>query len=102
MAPKVLGLYGPVFFSAAPARMRDGLAHCAESDKVRDVRVLGAIGVVELNEQPDQRSLQKSLVDKGVWIRPFGRLVYIMPAYSIGSLDLEKLFLAISGTVQEL
>jgi adenosylmethionine-8-amino-7-oxononanoate aminotransferase len=77
--------------AAIAARLQEGLAECRDLQAVRDVRVLGAIGVVELAELPDHRLLQQQFVDKLVWIRPFGRLVYIMPAYNIGEDDLDML-----------
>jgi adenosylmethionine-8-amino-7-oxononanoate aminotransferase len=70
------------------SKLRAGLAPCKEMAPVKDVRVLGAIGVVELHEAPDHRALQQQFVDKLVWIRPFSRLVYIMPAYIIDEDDL--------------
>ena len=72
-------------------KMREGLLPFSGAKNVNDVRVLGAIGVVELEEQPDLRVLQQQFVDKEVWIRPFGRLVYIMPSYNIPGRDLDKL-----------
>jgi adenosylmethionine-8-amino-7-oxononanoate aminotransferase len=72
-------------------KLRTGLASCKDMAPVKDVRVLGAIGVVELHEVPDHRALQQQFVDKRVWIRPFSRLVYIMPAYIIDEKDLDFL-----------
>ncbi|MCA1765481.1 MAG: aminotransferase class III-fold pyridoxal phosphate-dependent enzyme, partial [Desulfobulbaceae bacterium] len=83
-------------------KLWSGLAPCRQFAAVKEVRVLGAIGVVELHEGPDHRALQQKLVDKLVWIRPFGRLVYIMPAYNINQDDLAFLVEKMVETVGEL
>jgi len=76
-----------------------GLAPCRNAPGVRDVRVLGAIGVVELEEPVDMLRVQPLFVDRGVWLRPFGRLVYTMPPYIIDTGDLALVTDAIRAVV---
>lgn len=71
--------------------LREELLPALDSDKVADVRVLGAIGVIEMKAAVDVTVVQQQFVDFGVWIRPFGKLVYIMPAYLMGEADLRRL-----------
>ena len=77
------------------AGLRNGLDRCSELSVVEDVRVLGAIGVVELYEPVEMAQAQRRFVEAGVWVRPFGRLVYLMPPYIIESTDLAQLTAAI-------
>ncbi len=81
------------------AVLREGLAPCRDARGVVDVRVLGAIGVVELEEPVDMKTVQPAFVDQGVWIRPFGRLVYIMPPYITNNDQLGTLCTAIERVV---
>lgn len=67
---------------------------------VADVRVLGAIGVVETRQAVDVAKAQKAFIDAGVWIRPFGRLIYLMPPYIIDPADLSKLTSALGLGLQ--
>ncbi len=75
--------------------LRAGLAPCIDLPSVADVRVLGAIGVVELREPVDMQAIQPAFVEAGVWVRPFGRLVYLMPPFVIGDDDLARLCAAV-------
>nr|WP_218955336.1 MULTISPECIES: adenosylmethionine--8-amino-7-oxononanoate transaminase [unclassified Acinetobacter] len=70
--------------------------------QVKAVRVLGAIGVVELHQPVDQAHFQAECVRRGVWIRPFGRLVYVMPPYVISDAQLETLLKQMVEMVQEM
>jgi len=69
----------------------EGLAPCRKFGTVADVRVLGAIGVVELHKPVDMVRIQPEFVRRGVWVRPFGKLVYVMPSYVIEPCDLNFL-----------
>ncbi len=71
--------------------LEKGLEPCRGLSGVKDVRVLGAIGVVELEQPVNMARIQASFVDNGVWVRPFGRLVYVMPPYIIDNQDLRRL-----------
>jgi len=78
---------------------KDELACCSKREHVKDVRVLGGIGVIEMKEPVDMTSIQKAFVDRGVWVRPFANLVYLMPPYCINSDDLRKLTEAVIEVV---
>ena len=72
-------------------QLKEHLTPCSELSSVKDVRVLGAIGVVEMHESQDVAIIQKKFVEQGVWIRPFGKLIYIMPPYIISQIELKTL-----------
>jgi adenosylmethionine-8-amino-7-oxononanoate aminotransferase len=86
---------------AIEAGLRRGLQPCAAFGHVRDVRVLGAIGVVELDAPVDMKAVQRQFVDRGVWVRPFGKLVYLMPPFVIGETDLAALTQAVVSVVSD-
>lgn len=68
--------------------LRAGLRVCADMPHVAEVRVLGAIGVIELTHPVDMKRVQPMFVELGVWVRPFGRLVYLMPPFVMDDMDL--------------
>ena len=82
-------------------RLKEGLTECADSRSVADVRALGAIGVLEMKEPVDMKSIQRKLVEKGVWLRPFGKLLYTMPPYIISDEDLDRITCAMREIVKE-
>src|SRR5271165_47845 len=84
--------------SAALAR---GLAPCRAFPRVRDVRVLGAIGVVELNRIDAIDALKARFVEAGVWVRPFGNIVYLTPAITIDPDDLSMLTQALVAVLRD-
>ncbi len=79
-----------------------GLAPCRDLPHVKDVRVLGAIGVVELDAIVDLNALRQRFIAEGVFVRPFGSVVYLTPAFTIGEDELTALTSAVVNVVREL
>jgi adenosylmethionine---8-amino-7-oxononanoate aminotransferase len=84
------------------ARLRDGLAPVAGAPGVADVRVLGAIGVIETTEPWPMDTMTRVLLDHGVWLRPFGRLLYTMPPFVSSHDDIDRICAAMRAVVHQL
>jgi adenosylmethionine-8-amino-7-oxononanoate aminotransferase len=82
--------------AAISARLAAALEPCRDLPNVVDVRVLGAIGVVELGAIPNPAALRMRFVEQGVWIRPFRNIVYLTPALTIAAEELS----ALTDTIQ--
>jgi adenosylmethionine-8-amino-7-oxononanoate aminotransferase len=72
-------------------QLKTGLEPCRALTNVKDVRVLGAIGVVQLADASNIEALKPLFIEKGVWIRPFRDIVYLTPALTIDEVDLKVL-----------
>ncbi len=87
--------------AAIADRLRDGLAPCRDLPGIRDVRVKGAIGVVELDRIGEADGLRPRFVERGAWIRPFGNIVYLAPPFVIAPGDLDFLVDCITRVLGE-
>ncbi|MEU5310193.1 adenosylmethionine--8-amino-7-oxononanoate transaminase [Streptomyces sp. NPDC021562] len=81
--------------------LREGLAPARDLPGVRDVRVLGAIGVVQLDHDVDMKAATAAAVRAGVWLRPFRDLVYTMPPYVTGDADVARIAHAVCAAARE-
>jgi len=86
---------------AIEAQLREELTPCARMSGVRQVRVKGAIGVVQMEKPVDALRLRAKFVEKGCWIKPFGDVVYLTPPLVISAADLSRLTQAICETLRE-
>ncbi|KQT80767.1 adenosylmethionine--8-amino-7-oxononanoate transaminase [Methylobacterium sp. Leaf466] len=86
---------------AIALRLAEGLAPLSGLPGVVDVRVLGAIGVVQLAAPPDLADLKARFVAQGVWVRPFGDIVYLTPSLAIPMADLDRLVAAVTRVVRD-
>ena len=87
--------------AAIEAGFEAGLAPCRGLAQVRDVRVKGAIGVVQLDRVPDLDALRQRFLEAGVWVRPFADVIYLMPPLVIGAEELDTLIQAVNRVVKD-
>lgn len=80
--------------------LREGLTQLSSHHRVKEARVLGAIGVVECHAAIDVAVIQRFFVEQGVWIRPFRNLIYVMPPFTIEQQQLKLLCAAIAGSLE--
>lgn len=71
--------------------LENGLKKISKNKEIKEYRVIGAIGILEMKEKVDVGSIQKKFVDHGIWLRPFSNLIYIMPPFIISQKDLKLL-----------
>lgn len=86
---------------AMQAKLLAGLSPCLALPGVVDVRAMGAIGVVQLASPADREALKMAFVERGVWVRPFGDIVYLAPALNIADSELDRLCTAVVSVLKE-
>ena len=87
--------------AALSRSLSEGLAPCAGLPGVAEVRVMGGVGVVELDHIAHLAGLKRRLVELGVWIRPFGKIIYLTPSFTIDWSDIDQLTDAVVRVVRE-
>lgn len=84
------------------SQMNDELMMASKLSSVEDIRVMGAIGVVQMKKEVDMEWIERKFVEEGVWIRPFGKLVYIMPPFIISKEELSHLISSLIKVISEI
>jgi len=84
------------------SKLKSELLQFRSLETVADIRALGAIGVIEMIEPVNVAQIQREFVTEGVWVRPFGKLVYVMPPFITTDLQIEELLNAVYRVVSKL